>query len=236
MTGTVSFGRQNALAAFAKRLGVDFANLSLLNTALTHTSYAKEKSRTVEHNERLEFLGDAVLELSVSAYLCKNFPNMPEGTLTKIRAGIVCSESLAKLATNLGMGDMLLLGRGEDQNGGRTRISILEDAFEAVIGAIYVDRGWETAMDYVWRQLGEEFAAVKHGDAGTKDYKSLLQEIVQQNPAGQISYELISATGPDHAKTFTMAVIIDGVTAATGIGHSKKAAEQNAAKAALNKR
>ena len=225
--------RQRELAAFAERLGVDFADLGHLNTALTHTSYAKEKSRTAEHNERLEFLGDAVLELSVSSYLFQNFPNMEEGVLTKTRAGIVCSESLAKLATELGMGKMLLLGHGEDQNGGRGRISILEDAFEAVIGAIYVDRGWEVARDYVWRQLAGEFAAIKQGGSESKDYKSLLQELVQQNPDGQVSYELMDATGPDHAKTFTMAVIVGGARIGIGVGHSKKAAEQNAAQQAL---
>ena len=225
--------RERELSAFAARLGVTFNDLELLDTALTHTSYAKEKGRSVSHNERLEFLGDAVLELSVSTYLFSNFPDMPEGVLTRTRASIVCSETLAKLANKSGFGKMLLLGHGEDQNGGRERVSILEDAFEAVIGAIYIDQGWEVARDYVWQQLRGEFAEVRHGGNDVRDYKSLLQELVQQKPAGQIAYELLSATGPDHAKTFRMAVIVDGKNSGIGTGHSKKEAEQNAAKIAL---
>ena len=226
--------RQQQLTAFAEKLGVDFINLNHLDVALTHTSYAKEKGRNVKHNERLEFLGDAVLELSVSTYLFKHFPQMPEGILTKTRASIVCSATLSKLARHLGFGSLLLLGRGEEQNGGRERVSILEDAFEAVIGAIYIDRGWETARDYVWQRFAEEFSDIEQGSE-IKDYKSMLQELVQKNPAGQIAYELVSATGPDHAKTFEMAAFVDGKKMGVGIGHSKKEAEQQAAKIAYKK-
>ena len=225
--------RERELEEFAKKLGVAFNDLNNLDVALTHTSYAKEKGRNAAHNERMEFLGDAVLELATSEYLYKNFPLMPEGTLTKTRSGIVCSSSLAELATELGFGEMLLLGHGEEQCGGRTRISILEDAFEAVIGAIYVDRGWETAKDYVLRRLAKKFSGVKHGRSDTGDYKSLLQEFVQQKPSQQVEYELIREEGPDHAKTFEMAAVIDGRLFGKGVGHSKKEAQQNAAKAAL---
>ena len=232
----IGLRRKRELIAFAERLGVTFNNLAYLDTALTHTSYAKEKGRSIKHNERLEFLGDAVLELSVSSYLFANFPDMPEGVLTRTRASIVCAGTLSKLANRLGFGQMLLLGRGEEQNGGRERVSILEDAFESVIGAIYVDQGWEVAREYVWRQLQDEFSEVKHGGNDVRDYKSLLQELVQQHPSGQVTYELLSATGPDHAKTFKMAVVIDGKNSGIGIGHSKKEAEQNAAKIALETR
>lgn len=226
--------RERELRQFAKRLGVEFNDIGLLDTALTHTSYAKEKGRSVAHNERMEFLGDAVLELSASSYLYEHFSDMPEGVLTKTRAGIVCAATLSRLATELGFGKMLRLGHGEEQCGGRTRISILEDAFEAVIGAIYVDCGWETARDYVHRQLKEEFLRVERGD-DLKDYKSLLQELVQQRPDHHVNYELLSEAGPDHAKIFDMAVLIDGKVCGTGRGKSKKEAQQQAARVALEK-
>ena len=149
--------RREDLAVLQKKLGVTFHDVRLLHTALIHTSYANEAPGRVMHNERLEFLGDAVLELASSTYLYTHFPSLPEGELTKTRASIVCSAALAKIAARLGLGEYLLLGHGEEMSGGRARTTNLEDAFEAVLGAIYLDQGWETARDYALRQLKGSF-------------------------------------------------------------------------------
>ena len=177
MENILSEERKQSLRELARALGVEFHNLNFLQQALTHTSYANESKGNIVHNERLEFLGDAVLELASSTYLYQHFPQMPEGQLTKTRASIVCSATLAKLAAGLHLGDYLLLGHGEEMGGGRTRQTNLEDAFESVIGAIYLDQGWEAAQAYVLRQLESEFELVKHG-AILKDYKTILQEEV----------------------------------------------------------
>lgn len=227
-------GRRQQLLTLSERLGVKFHDIGLLDQALTHTSYANESKRNTAHNERLEFLGDAVLELASSTYLYEHFPEMPEGELTKTRASIVCSMTLASLASNLHLGDYLLLGRGEEMGGGRTRQTNLEDVFEAVIGAVYLDQGWETAQDYVVRQLGGEFEKVEHG-AILKDYKTILQEIVFRKEGQSIDYELVSESGPDHAKEFTFRVRVTGRVMGEGTGHSKKEAEQHAARVALEK-
>lgn len=227
-------GRRQQLLTLSERLGVKFHDIGLLDQALTHTSYANESKRNTAHNERLEFLGDAVLELASSTYLYEHFPEMPEGELTKTRASIVCSMTLASLASNLHLGDYLLLGRGEEMGGGRTRQTNLEDVFEAVIGAVYLDQGWETAQDYVVRQLSGEFEKVEHG-AILKDYKTILQEIVFRKEGQSIDYELVSESGPDHAKEFTFRVRVTGRAMGEGTGHSKKEAEQHAARVALEK-
>ena len=227
-----SAARKGELLALAQRLGVTFHDIGLLHTALIHTSYANEAQGRVAHNERLEFLGDAVLELASSTYLYTHFPTLPEGELTKTRASIVCSAALAKIAARLGLGEYLLLGHGEEMSGGRARTTNLEDAFEAVLGAIYLDQGWETARDYALRQLAPEFDQVRHGES-LQDYKTLLQELVQKTPGSTIAYELLEATGPDHAKHYRYAVIIDGKTCGEGEGSSKKEAEQQAARMAL---
>lgn len=227
-----SAARKGELLALAQRLGVTFHDIGLLHTALIHTSYANEAQGRVAHNERLEFLGDAVLELASSTYLYTHFPTLPEGELTKTRASIVCSAALAKIAARLGLGEYLLLGHGEEMSGGRARTTNLEDAFEAVLGAIYLDQGWETARDYALRQLAPEFDQVRHGE-NLQDYKTLLQELVQKTPGSTIAYELLEATGPDHAKHYRYAVIIDGKTCGEGEGSSKKEAEQQAARMAL---
>ena len=227
-----SAARKGELLALAQRLGVTFHDIGLLHTALIHTSYANEAQGRVAHNERLEFLGDAVLELASSTYLYTHFPTLPEGELTKTRASIVCSAALAKIAARLGLGDYLLLGHGEEMSGGRARTTNLEDAFEAVLGAIYLDQGWETARDYALRQLAPEFDQVRHGE-NLQDYKTLLQELVQKTPGSTIAYELLEATGPDHAKHYRYAVVIDGKTCGEGEGSSKKEAEQQAARMAL---
>jgi len=202
---------------------------------LIHSSYANEaKEKNIVHNERLEFLGDAVLELASSTYLYMQFPQMPEGQLTKTRASIVCSTSLAELARTLHLGDYLLLGHGEEMSGGRDRQTNLEDVFEAVIGAIYLDQGWEAAKDYVVHQLMPLFAKVEQGGI-LKDYKTILQEVVYQEAQQTVSYELVSTSGPDHDKTFTFNVLITGKVMGTGTGRSKKEAEQKAARQALEK-
>ena len=227
-----SAARKGELLALAQRLGVTFHDIGLLHTALIHTSYANEAQGRVAHNERLESLGDAVLELASSTYLYTHFPTLPEGELTKTRASIVCSAALAKIAARLGLGEYLLLGHGEEMSGGRARTTNLEDAFEAVLGAIYLDQGWETARDYALRQLAPEFDQVRHGE-NLQDYKTLLQELVQKTPGSTIAYELLEATGPDHAKHYRYAVVIDGKTCGEGEGSSKKEAEQQAARMAL---
>lgn len=227
-----SVARKGELLALAQRLGVTFHDIGLLHTALVHTSYANEAQGRVAHNERLEFLGDAVLELASSTYLYTHFPRLPEGELTKTRASIVCSAALAKIAARLGLGEYLLLGHGEEMSGGRARTTNLEDAFEAVLGAIYLDQGWEAARDYALRQLAPEFDQVRHGE-NLQDYKTLLQELVQKTPGSTIAYELLEATGPDHAKHYRYAVVINGKTCGEGEGSSKKEAEQQAARMAL---
>lgn len=224
--------RRRELQRLEKKLGVEFNKIELLNEALTHTSYANEKS--IANNERLEFLGDAVLELASSTYLFENFKELSEGQLTKTRASIVCQPTLAKLAAELGLGKMLLLGHGEESSGGRTRITNLEDTFESIIGAIYLDQGWEVAKNYVLRQLAPEFEKVREGKT-LKDYKSQLQEVVQQNPGRKIEYVELGSSGPDHMKIFEFAVKIDEKIFGKGIGKSKKIAEQAAAKKALEK-
>lgn len=224
--------RRDKLLKFAKMIGVEFNNIELLDTALTHTSYANEKERQIPDNERLEFLGDAVLELSSSTYLYKNFTELSEGELTKTRASIVCQDTLARLARKLHLGDLLLLGRGEDANGGRERDSTLEDTFEAIIGAIYLDQGFAVAQDYVVRQLAAEFESARDG-SNRRDYKTVLQEIIQQNPLQTITYVELSTSGPDHMRTFEFAVNIDGKIYGKGVGRSKKIAEQMAAKETL---
>lgn len=235
MGDTLLAKRKGELLELSARLGVKFKDLTILHKALIHSSYANEaKEKNIVHNERLEFLGDAVLELASSTYLYMQFPQMPEGQLTKTRASIVCSSSLAELARTLHLGDYLLLGHGEEMSGGRDRQTNLEDVFEAVIGAIYLDQGWDVAKDYVIRQLMPLFKQVEQG-AILKDYKTILQEVVYQEAQQTVSYELVSTSGPDHDKTFTFNVKITGKVMGTGTGRSKKDAEQKAAKEALAK-
>lgn len=227
--------RRVQLEELAARLGVDFKDINLLNQALTHTSYANEKhgrrKNKIVHNERLEFLGDAVLELAISTYLYEHYPKLPEGELTKSRAATVCETSLANRASELNLGDYLLLGNGEKASGGAHRSSTLEDAFEAIIGAVYVDQGWEAAQQYVLKQLKHQLNLLENGRRA-KDFKTLLQELVQHQD-GVVQYVMLRADGPDHAKEFEFAVKVNDEVLGVGIGHSKKSAEQQAAKAAL---
>lgn len=227
--------RLQSLKSFAKRLEVSFDDWTLLHQALTHTSYANEaKKPEILHNERLEFLGDAVLELATSTYLYNNFPDLPEGEMTKARAAVVCEVTLAKRARILDIGKYLLFGKGELATGGRERSSILADAFEAIIGAIYLDQGSEIAFRYVLTQLHDDLLTVKNGHT-LQDYKTLLQEVVQKKADQTIQYELLSETGPDHSKVFEFAVKVNEVVYGIGSGKSKKEAEQQAAEQALAK-
>ena len=236
--------RRRQLKRLAERLGVEFSQIEFLHVALTHKSYAKKieeetatedkPGKKIAHNERLEFLGDAVLELASSTYLFNKFDNLSEGDLTKTRAAIVCGPTLAKLAKNLGLGNALILSFGEDSTGGRERESNLEDAFEAVIGAIYLDKGWEVARDYVWRQLKGEFENVKLGKI-LIDFKSALQEYMQQKNGNKPEYIELSMNGPPHDRTFEYEVRLDGEFYGAGVGRSKQLAEKAAAEAALRK-
>ena len=224
--------RREQLAHLSAKIGVSFRDLSLLDEALTHPSYTNEAKDSIPHNERLEFLGDAVLELASSTYLYAHFPACSEGELTKMRASLVQSETLARLARALALGSYLRLGRGEMHNGGADRQNNLENAFEAVIGAVYLDQGWETAQDYVARQLAEEVLCVKPTHVA-RDYKTALQEHIQQKRRERVSYELIAESGPDHDKRFTIRVLVGEQTMGEGTGRSKKEAEQHAAACAL---
>jgi ribonuclease-3 len=215
------------------KLGLTFTDPDLLRQALIHTSYANErKTGNLAHNQRLEFLGDAVLDLVISEFLYRRFAGLPEGELTKARAAVVCEPTLARRAKELGLGRHLLLGRGEAASGGRERDSILADAFEAIIGAVYLDRGFAAASDCVLTLLAGELDAVAGGDFG-RDYKTILQEIAQKNGDTRISYEVIGESGPDHNKTFTVAVGVNDIRLGTGSGRSKKEAEQSAARRAV---
>ena len=232
MANRITEERRAQLVRLSSRLGVSFDNIALLDEALTHSSYTNETKDPIPHNERLEFLGDAVLELASSTYLYARFPDCPEGALTKMRASLVKSETLARLARRLELGCYLRLGRGELHNGGADRQNNLENAFEAVIGAVYLDRGWAGAQEYVARQLAPEIPSVQRTQV-SRDYKTTLQEYIQQKRHESIAYELIAERGPDHDKRFTTRVLVGGRPLGEGTGRSKKEAEQNAAEAAL---
>ena len=214
------------MVEFEKNIRYTFNDKELLRTALTHSSYANEKKGKIRFNERLEFLGDAVLQLITSEKLFKENPNMPEGKMSKQRAALVCEDALAGYAHEINLGDYLNLGKGEETTGGRKRPSILSDAFEAVIGAIFLDGGMEPAKKFVLH-----FVDAAH--LSLQDYKTLLQEIIQQNPGEKLSYVVTEESGPDHDKQFTMEVHLNSNVIGKGTGKSKKHAEQAAAKEAL---
>lgn len=207
-------------------IGYEFQNQRLLAHALTHSSYANEKHwDKTKCNERLEFLGDAVLELLSSDFLFRNYPTMPEGEMTKLRASLVCEPTLAFCAEAISLGDYLLLGKGEDLTGGRKRPSVVSDAMEAMIGAIYLDGGLANAKEFVHRFILND---IEHKQL-FYDSKTILQEIVQAEYKGGLSYELIKEEGPDHNKTFEVCVKMGGRVIGRGTGRTKKAAEQVAA-------
>ncbi len=213
------------------KLNYKFNNIELLKNALIHSSFANEVRGNTHSNERLEFLGDSVLSIIVADHIFHKYPNMPEGELTRLRASLVCEKSLCALSRELGIGEYLLLGRGEDKNGGRERDSILADAFEAVLAAIYLDGGMTAAKNHIMNTVLRDLKA--HNDDSFKDYKTTLQEIIQRNPEESVSYILIDESGPDHDKQFTVAVHLNSNVIGTGIGKSKKQAEQMAARQAL---
>ena len=222
-----------------EKLDYNFKNPALLKAALTHSSYANEnKKGGAVSNERLEFLGDSVLGMTVSALIYKNKPDMPEGQMTRLRAELVCEKSLASLAVTFGLGECLLLGRGEEKGGGRTRPSILADAVEAVLAAIYLDGGFEPVTKLITEHLTSQAERMQLENF---DYKTALQEVIQekggQGGQGQaLSYHTIDESGPDHMKSFTVEVRLDGEVLGRGSGKSKKEAEQTAAKSALKNR
>ncbi|MBQ6847479.1 MAG: ribonuclease III [Clostridia bacterium] len=215
-----------------EKLMYSFKNEKLLINALTHSSYANEARDGISSNERLEFLGDSVLSIVVSEYIYKTFKKLPEGELTKLRASLVCEKSLCQFSRELELGKYLRLGKGEEKGGGRERDSILADAFEAVLAAIYLDGGFENAKKHVMRFITDE---LKHTDDEVfKDYKTALQEIIQRNPEESVTYILTKESGPDHDKVFEVEVRLNSNTIGRGTGKSKKQAEQSAAKEVLH--
>lgn len=230
-----SFEKTLNISKLEEITGYKFENRKNLIQALTHSSYANEnKGDKLQCNERLEFLGDTVLNMIISENIYLNYPHFSEGEMTKIRANVVCEPSLVRCAEKLNLGEHLLLGKGEENTGGRTRTSILSDAVEAVIGAIYIDGGIEEARKFVLSQMK---GFIEDSVNGTifMDYKTQLQEIVQKNSDRKISYEIIEEKGPDHNKLFVSQVKLDEVVAGTGEGRTKKEAEQMAAKSSLEK-
>ena len=214
-----------AFNAFRERLGYAFVDIALLGQALTHRSWCAEHAGFAS-NERLEFLGDAVLGLVVTDEIYERLPESGEGQLSRVRAAVVCAPALAEMAVELRLGEVLLLGKGEASSGGRARPSILADAMEAVIGAVHLDGGLEAAAELVGRLVEPRLA-----NAGTPDHKSRLHEHVARDPQGQVVYE-ITEDGPEHDKTFRAVVVLDGEPSGIGIGRSKKQAEQAAAREA----
>lgn len=218
------------LSELEKKIGYKFKDIKLLHHAMTHSSYSGGKN--YECNERLEFLGDAVLQLTVSKYLFMNMKSVPEGGLTKLRASIVCENSLYAFAKRINLGKYILLGKGEEQSGGRDRKSILSDAFEAMIAAVYLDGGNEESTKMILSFV-PSIEALKSGKVRLGDYKTILQEIIQQNPEEHISYEVEEFDGPHNHKTFNAHVLLNGQAIGSGSGQSKKEAEQAAAKEAV---
>ncbi len=217
------------MEALQKKLNYTFRDSALFQTALTHSSYANE--HRCRSNERLEFVGDSVLGMVTAECLFRRFPDMPEGRMTKLRAELVCEQSLGEVAEKLELGRCLRLGRGEEVSGGRERISILADCVEAVIAALYLDGGMEPAKTFIdaniLSKLSDENCLL------IRDYKTELQELIQQKPGHILTYELTGESGPDHMKRFNVSVVMDGETLGSGEGRTKKEAEQMAAKAAL---
>jgi ribonuclease-3 len=224
---------QSPMQELEKKLGYTFRNPALLGEALSHSSYANEhRGAKLSSNERLEFLGDSVLGFVTAEYLFAGHPDLPEGDLTRIRAALVCEQSLYEVASKLELGRYLKLGRGEEAGGGRQRTSILADATEAVFAAVYLDGGIQAASALIHRVLlnAERESAVEER---RRDYKTALQELVQRQADQILSYRMVGEHGPDHAKVFSAEVLLNGKSIGSGSGHSKKEAEQSAARSAL---
>jgi ribonuclease-3 len=222
---------QSMLDKLQQVAAVLFKDPELLLTALTHPSYLAEHPQANNHNQRLEYLGDAVLGLVVADYFYQRFPEEPEGQLTRMRAAVVCEPTLARMARQLDLGSYLRLGHGEELSGGRQRASVLADALEALTGAVFLDQGWQQARRFLLLLLGEEMLTIARGSG--RDYKTALQEVVQQRGGDTLAYCIIDEAGPDHDKHFTAGVLWNGEMLGKGRGKSKKEAEQQAAKNAL---
>jgi len=220
----------HSLSILQKALNYEFNEIKLLENALTHSSYANENAKTgYVSNERLEFLGDSLLGMTVALLIYDMCSGMSEGKMTKLRAELVCEKSLSALAGELNIGSYLKLGRGEETGGGRNRPSILSDAFEAVLAAMYLDGGYEPIKMLVYRLFKSK---IENPGPIASDYKTMLQEFVQEKPGYSLKYDLINEHGPDHDKVFTVSVILNEKIIGSGTGRSKKNAEQEAAKAA----
>ena len=219
------------LEEFQNKIGYKFNNPDLLFEALSHSSFANESRHRYRSNERLEFLGDSVLSIVVSDYVFEHCRDIPEGELTKTRATLVCEKALHQFGEQINLGNYIMLGKGEELAGGRERPSIIADAFEAVIAAIYLDGGMEHAKKHILRFLPKDIqgAVAKAYD----DYKTILQEIIQKNPEEHVEYKLVGESGPDHNKLFTVRVMLNSNVIGEGTAHSKKSAEQMAAHEAL---
>jgi len=218
-----------------KHLGISFRQESLLEMAFVHPSYLNENPGFAgSSNERLEFLGDAILNFIVAEKLYEEFPELSEGNLTEIRASLVCRDTLAEIAFSLKLGDWLLLGQGEEANGGRTRPSNLANAVEALIGVLYLEQGLARARRFIFRQLKPRLDKIKVGKR-TPNYKALVQELVQGQKRPTPVYRLVETAGPDHSKQFTVEILVEGEVVGNGTGKSKKAAENQAARAAWEK-
>ncbi len=219
-------------AAFQEQIGITFTNEKLLIQAFTHSSYVNEhRKKPYEDNERLEFLGDAVLELTISEFLYKKYPIMSEGELTKLRASIVCEPSLVSFANQLSFGELVLLGKGEELTGGRARPALLADVFEAFIGALYLDLGIGKVCEFLEKVV---FPRINEGAfSHVMDYKSQLQELIQRDARGMLEYKVLQEKGPAHNREFMSRVSLEGEELGIGIGKSKKEAEQKAAQVAL---
>jgi ribonuclease-3 len=224
--------RQLSPQDYAQHLGIKFMDPLILTRALTHRSYMNEHPESLEDNERLEFLGDAVLDFLVGAWLYNRFPEMPEGNLTRLRSALVRTENLAQFAVSIQLGEAMLLGRGEQEGGGRDRPALLCATFEALIGAIYLDLGIERVNNFIEPMLELSTRKILHGNKD-KDPKSTLQEWAQAQGLGTPFYKTVNSYGPDHAKSFLIEVYIDNVVQGSGVGHSKQAAAKLAAEQAL---
>lgn len=223
---------ENFLKTLKDEFGIVFQNISLLEQAFTHSSYVNEhRGSRLNDNERIEFLGDAVLELTISRYLFEHYPEMSEGKLTRFRATIVCEASFSQFAKELGFDKEIRLGRGEEQMNGRKRSALLCDLFESFVGALYLDQGLDAVLDFLKQFV---FPKIKAGAfSHVMDYKTQLQEWLQKNGEVLIQYQILEEVGPAHEKEFVVAVVADGKQLATGSGKTKKAAEQAAAETAL---
>ena len=220
----------NKLSLLEKNIGYKFKNIDLLKNALTHTSYANEHK--INSNEKLEFLGDSILEFISSKYIFNNYPKLKEGEMTKVRATVVCEESLYKIAKKHNFSDFLFVGKSEQLHQGNRKVAIMADSVEAVIAAMYFDGGLENAEKFIVENLKDEIE-IATKNVGIKDHKTVLQEKLQEHGNVEIKYEIISETGPDHNKTFVAQVKLNGKVLADGVGKTKKQAEQEAARKAL---